>query len=275
MEKLQEAITTFDKWITPARQTRADAEYGNAKTSQSEQLRVIQDAADGNSTAADYLFTALKKIIARAFWKYYMGPDKHYHAARISAGDDIDFASMAYTMLMGGGTPSPFDTFKPSKFSASADLVKQFGYYVYRYLQNEAIKMIRSAKMGGMTGNVEHITGKKKEIPFVQVKGGTSLPGTDDDADRARDVNVSGFDDNTEEASAADSFTDDIELRETLRAFLKKLKQVKPAYHDVFLSRLKGASVEETAAALGISGQSVRNYIKAVKEMYDDFVGRK
>ncbi len=258
MEKLQEAITTFDKWITPARQTRAEAEYGNAKTSQPEQLHVIQDAAAGNSTAADYLFTALKKIIAHAFWKYYMGPDKHYHAARIRSGDDIDFASMAYTMLMGGGTPSPFDTFKPSKFSASADLVKQFGYYVYRYLQNEAIKMIRSAKMGGMTGNVEHIAGTKGK-----------------DTDQARPVNVSGFDDSTEETAATDSFTDDIELRETLRAFLKKLKQIKPAYHDVFLSRLKGASVEETAAALGISGQSVRNYIKAVKEMYDDFVGRK
>lgn len=256
MNILKEEIDTFSKWVTPARIQAARSTYGDPlKLTQEAQLAILGDAADGNTIAADYLFDQYRRIISKAFWKYYMGPDKHYYQSRISAGDDVDFASMAYEMLLGGGEPSPYDTFKASKFTDKANLLKQFGYYLYRYLQNEAIKMIRASKMGGMTGNVKQQNAKNN----------------------AEKVSTVGYEDhfeNNEEASATDSFTDDVELEETVKAFLKYLKGgSKPIYHEVFLARLKGLSIEDTAAKLGISGQSVRNHLKAIKELYDTFTG--
>ena len=277
MEKLQEDIKTFNNWVNPARKAKADAAYATKATTQDGQLQILGDASDGNSAAADFLFDLFKKIISKAFWKYYMGPDKSFYKSRIDNGADKDFASMAYEMLLGGGDPSPYETFKPSKFSSKADLLKQFGYYLYRYMQNEAFKMIRAEKMGGMTGNVKHQTGApKKQVPAMQGKG------LADDRDKglsagiAGDASVVGYEDhfeNDEETSTPDSFTDDIELRETIRAFLKHLKTVKPLYHDVFYAKLQGMGSEAVADKLGISGQSVRNHLKAIKTLYDDFTG--
>jgi len=103
--------------------------------------------------------------------------------------------------------------------------------------------------MGGMTGNVKQ----------------------DGEA-----VSVAGYEDhfeNSEDASAADSFTGEVEMQETIRAFLVYLKKTKKIYYDVFLAKLKGASIEEVAVKLSISGQSVRNHLKAIKAIYDEFTG--
>lgn len=245
--KIQESITTFDKWISPSRVASANKEYPTS--TQAEQLRVLGDAAEGNTVAADLLFDLLKKIIAKAFWKYYMGPDKAFHQQKISGGADKDFASMAYEMLLGGGDPSPYDTFKPSKFSSTTDLLKQFGYYFYRYLQNESFKLLRAEKIGGITGNI-----KQTENPIST-------------------VGYESHFENDEDTASVDSYTNEIEMKETIRAFLKKLKTTKPLYHDVFLAKLRGASIDEVGKQLGISGQSVRNHLKAIKVLFDDFTG--
>jgi len=248
-QKLQEDIDTFDTWVSSARAKKASDSYSAMSGTQEGQLQILNDAAEGNTVAADFLFDLFKKIISKAFWKYYLGPDKKYHAPKIRAGGDKDFASMAYEMLLGSGETSPYDTFKPTKFTSAADLLKQFGYYLYRYLQNEAFKLIRAEKMGGMTGNVKQ----------------------DGEA-----VSVAGYEDhfeNSEDASAADSFTGEVEMQETIRTFLIYLKKTKKIYYDVFLAKLKGASIEEVAVKLSISGQSVRNHLKAIKAIYDEFTG--
>lgn len=247
MITLNEAISTFDIWVSPSRLARANAKYLTASATQAGQNQILQDAAGGSAEAADFLFDLLKKVIAKAFWNYYLGPDRSKHAARISSGAAEDFASVAYAMLLGGGDPSPYNTFKSSKFAPSANLLRQFGYYVYRYLQNEAFKMIRGDKMQGMTGNVAN----------------------------NEDVQVAGYEDhfeNDEQASTSDD-TGSVDEKETIRAFLDHLKTIKKVYYDVFRGKLKGLSTEDVAAKLGISGQSVRNHLKDIKSLYVNFIG--
>jgi len=246
--KITEAINTFSKWVSPARLAKAKARYDAKALTQVGQTEILSDAEHGETAAADYLFNFLQKVIAKAFWTYYLGPDKSKHRARIENGADKDFASVAYSMLLGSGATSPFATFDASKFNAKANLLKQFGYYVYRYLQNEAFKMIRADKMSGMTGNIAN-----KE-----------------------DVQVAGYEDhfeNDEQASTGDSFTDKTDIQLTLKAFLKQLKTIKQVYYDVFKAKLDGMDTEAVAVKLGISGQSVRNHLKAIKILYDDFIG--
>lgn len=246
---LHEGVSTFDNWVSPRRTDAAKNAYRDIAFTQEGQLKILADAAEGKHEAADLLFDLYKKIISKAFWKYYLGPDKKYHAPRIRAGADKDFASMAYEMLLGAGETSPYATFKPSKFTDKADLLKQFGYYLYRYLQNEAVKAIRLDKMGGVAGNVDTTAGV---------------------------VSTVGYEDhfeNSEEAASVDASTAETDIKETIRAFLPFLKKIRPLYHDIFVSRLENNDIEATAEKLGISGQSVRNHLRAIKEIYDDFTG--
>lgn len=247
MQLLQEAIKTFTKWVDGKRLADAVTAWGSFSKTQDGQKQILAAAATGDVTAADYLFAVYTKIIAKAFWAYYLGPQKQYHKQRLSSGADEDFASVAYGMLLGVSEPSPYKTFDASKFSEQADLIKQFGYYVYRYLQNEAMKMIRAEKMGGLSGNVE----KDTKIQTV------------------------GYEDhfeNSEETSVG-SFAASVDLKETLRAFLATLKHDNETLYKVFRGRLQGKSVADVAAELGVTGQSVRNYLKTIQQLYNKFVG--
>lgn len=246
MRTLREAISTFDTWVDRNRAEKALATYYKLSKTQDGQKEILKQASNGNGEAADYLFLTYKKIIAKAFWAYYLGPDKRYHQRRLSAGADEDFASMAYAMLLGGEGTSPYKTFNPDKFTPSADLIKQFGYYYYRYLQNEAMKMIRAEKMGGVAGNVP----KGEEVSTV---------GYEDHFD------------NTTEASTPDSFVDEINLQETMRAFLAKLKQENEMYYEIFKGRLRQESFDTIASRLGVSAQSIRNHLKKIHQMYKEF----
>lgn len=256
-----EALSTFDSWISPVRQNKANAVYADLAKTQEGQLKILDDAKSGNTTAADFLFTLYKRIIAKVFWKYFLGPDKKYHQARIISGDDNDFASVAYSMLLGDSEEaSPYETFKPSKFSASADLLKQFGYYFYRYLQNEAVKMIRARNLGGMTGNISHTVGRKKDI---------SLKSPDN-------IAISSYEDHFENdklLSSSDNYTSEIDSKITWEAFLRKLRKNNPKYYNIIRLRLNGLDISQVADELGISDQSVRNYLKDIKRQYDAFIG--
>lgn len=253
MDKLQEAINTFDRWVSAARAGVAMATYGELSRTQDGQKQILADAKAGNTVAADFLFIALKPVIAKAFWKYFLGPNPATHQFKISQGADEDFASLAYEMLLGQGETSPFITFNAGKFSKTANLIKQFGYYVYRYLQNESAKIHRTDKLSGMTGNL------KSDAGDVHVGSYETL--TDPESGSGREPATSG------------SFTDDIDEKETIRVFLDHLGELRPIYRDVFKLRLKGKSVEETAEALGITGQSVRNHMKNIHALYKEFIG--
>ena len=237
---------TFDRFILDKQAATAERTYGPLATTQQGQKQILQDASEGNTVAANYLFNVYKRIIAKAFWNYYLGPNKRFHRQRLSAGADSDFAATAYEMLLGSTDPSPYATFNPDKFNKKADLIKQFGYYLYRYLQNEAFKMLRADKLGGMTGNIK----------------------TGDDA---KTVSYDDHYADSEDASV-ESHTDNIDLQETVKAFIKHLRSIKPIYSEVFKKRLSGKSITETAQELGITDQSVRNHLKAIKDLYDKFV---
>ena len=76
MKKLQEAIKTFDVWVSKDRELAARREYEEQAKSQEGQLNVLAAASNGDTAAADYLFVTLKLVIAKAFWKYFLGPDR-------------------------------------------------------------------------------------------------------------------------------------------------------------------------------------------------------
>lgn len=247
MKTLREAISTFDTWVDKNRAGLALNAYYEMSKTQEGQKQILKAASGGDTTAADYLFLVYKKIIAKAFWTYYLGPDKKYYQGRLSDGADEDFASVAYSMLLGSEGTSPYKTFSPDKFSPEADLIKQFGYYLYRYLQNEAMKMIRAEKMGGISGNV----------PTDQT------------------VSTVGYEDhfeNTEKASSDDSFTDEADMQATLKSFLQKLKKENDTYYKIFKARMQQKGFEDIASELNISSQSVRNHLKKIQQMYNDFV---
>ena len=63
------------------------------------------------------------------------------------------------------------------------------------------------------------------------------------------------------------------DMKETLKAFLQKLKKENMKYYNVFLNRLQGKSVNETADALGISNVTVRNITAAIEPMWKRFIG--
>lgn len=255
MDRLQEAINTFDRWVSGQRASVAMSRYAELAGTQSGQKKILKDASNGDTVAADFLFLQLKKIIAKAFWKYFMGPKTTTHPLKISQGADEDFASIAYSMLMGQGDPSPYKTFNPAKFTKTADLIKQFGYYVYRYLQNEAVKIHREDKLGGMTGNLKQGTADVKLSSYEDIAA----------------PKESGF--AGAEPAVSNSFTSDIDERETIRVFLEHLKGLRPIYHDVFYWKLKGLSTEDVAKKLAVSGQSVRNHLKDIQRLYKEFIG--
>lgn len=262
MNLFQEAIDTFNVWISPVRLQRAKDKYEQMSHSQVGQKNILEDAKNGSVQAADFLFDKYKSIIAKAFWKYFLGPNQKMHKRRISSGADKDFASAAYEMLLGSGEDlgtSPYKTFNPNKFSPEADLIRQFGYYVFRYLQNEAFKMLRAEKMQGITGNV----GADSDFGVSSYEGMTT------------DVEgkPTGIEGEESALQSPDTFTMSTDMKETLKAFLQKLKKENMKYYNVFLNRLQGKSVNETADALGISNVTVRNITAAIEPMWKRFIG--
>jgi DNA-directed RNA polymerase specialized sigma24 family protein len=246
MKTLREAISTFNNWVSRSRAEKALATYYEMSKTQEGQKQILAAASSGDVVAADYLFLVYKKIIAKAFWTYYLGPQKQYHQKRLAMGADEDFASVAYSMLLGADGTSPYKTFNPEKFRPSADLIKQFGYYLYRYLQNEAVKMIRTEKMGGIAGNIP----------------------------RGQEVSTVEYEDhfeNTPQASSSDSFTGEVDMQETLKAFLQKLKQENTTYYNIFKARMQQKDFNTIAKELGMSSQSVRNHLKKIQQMYIEF----
>lgn len=243
-------ISTFDNWVTGARAEKAIRMCSEQVKTREGQEDLLKEASEGSTIAADYLFIRYRKVISKAFWKYYMGPDKKYWKARLEAGEDRDFASTAYETLVGKADPNPYDTFKPTKFTVETDIIKLFGYYLYRYLQNEAFKIIRSSKKYGMTGNV------KKGDDF-------SVESYHSDADPERG----------EKVSVGPTYVEEIEMKDTISLFLKKLKRIKPIYYDVFKLRLTGLTVKDVAEKLGVTESTIRNHLASIKVLYTNFVG--
>ncbi len=241
--KLVESTDAFNQYLSAADIEEAQKAYPNLKD-RATQIQVINDAKAGNLQAVNLLYHKFKGLTTKAFWTYYLGPDKKYWASRIRAGEDYDFASKAYELLASGGTnkTSPYNTFNPDKFSAKTDLIKKFGYYFFKYLQNEAFKMIRKKGLHGLSGNIPQ------------------------DAN----LEVASYEDvydNSNETAVA-SQTNSIDLNLTLDSFIDTLP-VK--YKKVFDLKRQGYSVDDISAELGIHSVSVRNYMKDIKTKWDAY----
>ncbi len=242
--KLLEATDAFNKYLSETDIEQAKAQYPDLRD-RATQIKVIEDAKQGNLDAVNLLYFLFKGLTAKAFWSYYLGPDKKYWPSRLRAGEDYDFASKAYELLASGdtGKTSPYATFNPDKFSAKTDLIKKFGYYFFRYLQNEAFKMLRKKGMQGISGNIP------------------------------KDANLSvesyeDVHDNTNETAVA-SGTEDIDLKLTLDSFVDTLPF---KYKKVFNLKRQGMSMEDIGAELGIHQNSVRTYMKDIKDKWDEYV---
>lgn len=232
--------SAFDTIVPANVEARLQDEFDPIAQTQEGQLQILDMAESGDSDAAMYLFSRYRKLIAKAFWKYYMGPNKRFHRSRLASGDDQEFASVAFEMLLGGAMPSPYKTFNPDKFSASTDLIKQFSYYIYRYLQNEAHKMNRATNMQGMVGNV----------------GASDSP------------SITNYDDN--ELSVPSSAAD-IDHRATVDQFVDWLSEESQVLADTFAFAQQGMSAADIATELGLTTASVYNYVKRLGSLWRQF----
>lgn len=238
--KLLEATDAFNKYLSQSDVDQAMSKYPNVKD-HATQIQVIEDAKAGNLDAVNLLYHTYKGLTAKAFWTYYLGPDKKFWPARLRAGEDYDFASKAYELLASGdtGKTSPYSTFDPKKFSAKTDIIKKFGYYFFRYLQNEAFKMIRKKGLQGISGNIP------KDV----------------------DISVASYEDVPD--TAVESGTEDIDLKLTLDSFVDTLPT---KYKKVFNLKRTGLSIDDIASELGIHSVSVRNYMSDIKDKWDAYV---
>lgn len=243
IEKLLEAVNAFDSYLSRSEVEESRLKYPDLKD-RNTQLQLLKDARAGNLDAVNVLYDEYKGLTAKAFWQYYLGPDKKYWPSRIRAGEDYDFASRAYELLASPNLKtSPYNTFDPNKFTTSTNLVKKFGYYFFRYLQNEAFKMLRKKGLKGIAGNIPKDT----------------------------NIEVASYEDvydNSSEASA-ESHAEDIDLRVTLDSFLDTLPN---KFKKVFSLKRSGYSINDIAEKLGISHVSVRNYLTQIKELWDSYV---
>ncbi len=243
--KLLEATDAFNKYIPQSEIAKAKLKYPNLKD-RAAQLQLIEDAKNGNQDAIALLYHLFKGLTAKAFWTYYLGPDKKYWPSRLRAGEDYDFASKAYELLASGSKAktSPYATFDASKFSAKTDLIKKFGYYFYRYLQNEAFKMLRKKGLQGLSGNIP----------------------------KDANISVASYEntyDNSNEASSNDSSIEDIDTKLTLDSFTQTLPL---KLKKVFILKRKGASIDDIAKQLNVHANSVRTYMKDIKDKWDQYV---
>lgn len=243
IERLFEAINTFEKYISPEEIQSALKTYPDYKSDRDVQLKILKDAKKGDRTAINFLYYLYKGLIAKAFWKYYTGPDPNSKRRKIAAGEDYDFASRAYELLSSGSgdKTSPFKTFKPETFSPDSDILSKFGYYFYRYLQSVAFQMIRVNKLGGLSGNVKD------------------------------DVSVSEQD--ISEIRGAETVEDDtgsIDLNITLDAFSKTLS---PQESEIFKLKRKGYSLNDIAKKMELSHTRIRWVFDQIKVKWTDYVG--
>lgn len=240
------AITTFDDMVSPADLERAQAKFG-----QDNFRNVIDAAKQGDSDAINLIFHLSKNVIAKAFFKYFLG-DKKYWKQRIDAGDDKIFAAEAYEMIADSFKKGkgPLSTFNPDKFANDDKIVDRLRYYIFRYAEGLSFKILRERLRGGMGGNIP------QELSGQQL--------------------VSSYDaylDNSGEVATSDSFVDDVEIQDAFAKFLAYLEVEYPKLYPIMLYRVKGLSYKEIASKIGRTEQSVFGNVKKAYDLYKSFVG--
>lgn len=241
--------SVFEGYVPDAAKREAvDAWEEKAKTREG-QLELLDAAQHSEPTAVNYLYSSYIPLIINAFWKYYIGPNKKLGSKKIVNGGAVDFAGVAYELLAGIASPSPYRSFNPTKLPKGS-LINAFSYYFYRYLQNEAFKMNRSSSFGKMNkANDEEDLGIDQNDDSQVVQ---SL----DNFDKSQDIPVEDFSNKSDISLIFDDFS-------------KWLGENKPEEYKTIWDELrKGTSYQDIADDFGWDAQKIRNYFKRIRKYF-------
>lgn len=194
---LEAADLSFESFVSPTAQKKANEAWADRVKTQEGQLECLEAAENGQEEAVNYLYVRFLPLIRSAFWKYLIGPNRKYLSSKINSGEAEEFGNTAYTMIAGAESPSPYKTFDPSKFSENTDLINQFSYYFYRYLQAASFKIIRAHKSGSISSsNDDEDKEKPVDISYDEYMSNSADAATPDESPRT-DLNLI-FDDFSE-----------------------------------------------------------------------------
>jgi len=246
------AVTAFDRYVS-GRDLQDALKYAQVTPFE----KVLADARNGDIRAINFIFYSSRKQIAAAFWKYFMGGKKappKKAMQRIKAGHADVFAAEVYGMLADPeDSANPLKTYDNSKFKNEPEYeqLNKLGYYIYRYCQNLAFKMLRENPEEYSYGNPN-----EKALPQEQV--------------------ASSFDQHIENgndlADANADFAQDVEISDTEQRFLLLLQTKYPKLYPVIKMRTEGKNTQDIAVVLGKSDWVINKYTALAKEVFKEWM---
>lgn len=292
-QKLQEAISAFEKLLSPRDIAQAKAAWEDLATTHEGQKMLLGEAKAGNIDAINYLYIKLTPLISSLFWRNFLGPNPNFRRQRINNGDQFVFISLVYQTLMTSylknlpreealavmkanatrANPrrqisdeeiekqldevsqivSPLNTFDPDAYSEDTDLISKFGYYLTAAIKNESRKYNATEMMGGIAAK------KMSDEEKATVKNVSYEAHFENDEETA----AGGSDFlGTEDKDAWSQFVADEDLDSgkapTLRQVLKD-----------FLVRGGKFDVAAVAAAHGVTPMTIRNRLGQIAPVLD------
>ena len=239
----------IDSWLDKDSVKRAQAKY-NEDTFEG-QLEIYNAAKSGEKDACNYLYNRYLGLIFKVWKQTIMGSNPNMNSLKFLNGVASEYSERAYFMICNAHDPSPYNSFDPNVYDKNANLLNQFGYYYYRYLQNEATKInIRFSK-------------------DALNRYSTSLDGSDD-AEEFGDDNIRKLGKNNLEAISSPDSTESEDINIVIDEFTQWLKDNKdPKYSQIFDLRKQGYSIADIADKIGAKGpQWVRSDFNKIKNWF-------
>jgi hypothetical protein len=253
MNRLLEAMTkAFDQVLTDRELERANGKWAQNVGDVKSELAIIDAAKKGDELAINFLFDRFKGGFAKAFHKYYVGPQKQNLNRIVQNSEDLEFASGCYELLNVSSRVSPLKTWSWDMQDRGSSPLKSLNFYMMRYAQSLAWKMIRANKNEGLkdvgSGNT---TNTVKTTSFDKDYGdGAHLDVSDD--------------------RVAQSYKN-IEMQDQIRDFYSRvLKGVKKTMFGL-MSVNPGIDLGELGQKVGLSRPTVRNLMDEIKQDWAKF----
>lgn len=252
-----EEAVGFPEMFNSGQISKAESIYKPLEDTQEGQKQILKDASEGNMDAVIYLYDKFKGLTRKVFYKYYLGPEKQYAQSKLDNNEVMDFLSVALSMLAGLTEPSPYKAYNPEVFSSDTNLVNQFSYYYFRYLQNEAFKLLRK--------NRGKNTIKRKE---TQIDDNGEVMGDSEEKSTPTEVSYDEYFSNSDEAATED-FSDSQNLTMIFDDFEKWLANKGEKYLDIWKMRRQDVSFADIADKLGYARpQIARNKFEIIKKWF-------
>lgn len=256
----------FDSLVSPVAAASAARKYEGKEKTREGQLEILNDAKNGDVDAVNYLYLRYLKIAKKVFWKYFIGPDKSYGMQKVYNGDITEFISAAYFLLGNTESTNPHNSFDPSVYSENTNILNNFAYYYFRYLQSAAFKILRKEGIAGLSGSgANNLRNFKNEGGDEIIRDNNiSVESVDEYHSNDKDIATEDFSDREINNMTASKIYND---------FIEWLRANKSErYVEIFKNMAAGESYVDTAKKLGIKPyQMVRNiWVKMqdwIKEM--------